>query len=80
MRKYVLIPLAIVWSMAGIAFVAAAGSEADFKSALAAAKQAAAAGDFDKASSLAKQAEALAKASIAQANEQQEAWRAVEIR
>ena len=105
MRKYVLIPLAaIVWSIAGIAFVAAAGSEADFKSALAAAesankeagalknqwtttaqqlaaaKQAAAAGDFDKASSLAKQAEALAKASIAQANEQQEAWRAVEIR
>ena len=103
MRKYILIPLAIVWSIAGIAFVAAAGSEADFKSALAAAesankeagalknqwtttaqqlaaaKQAAAAGDFDKASSLAKQAEALAKASIAQAKEQQEAWRAVEF-
>ena len=38
MRKYVLIPLAIVWSLAGIAFVAAAGSEADFKSALAAAE------------------------------------------
>ena len=104
MRKYVLILLAIVWSIVGIAFVAAAGSEADFKSALAAAesankeagalknqwtttaqqlaaaKQAAAAGDFDKPSSLAKQAEALAKASIAQAQEQQEAWRAVEIR
>lgn len=104
MRKRVLIPLAIAWSMAGVASVAAAGSEADFKSALvaaeaankeagalknqwtttaqqlAAAKQAAAAGDFDKAAGLAKLAEALAKASVAQAKEQQEAWRAAEIR
>ena len=40
----------------------------------------AAAGNFDKATSLAKHAEALAKASIAQAKEQQEAWRAAEIR
>jgi hypothetical protein len=47
---------------------------------LTAARQAAAAGDFDKATSLAKQAEALAKASIAQAKEQQDAWRAAEIR
>jgi hypothetical protein len=104
MRKRVLIPLAIAWLMTGIASAPAADSEADFKSAmaaaeaankeaaalknqwtttaqqLAAAKQAAAAGDFDKAGSLAKLAEALAKASIAQAKEQQEAWRAAEIR
>jgi hypothetical protein len=105
MRKRVLIPLVVVWSMAAVASVAAAGSEADFKSALAAAEAAnkeagalknqwtttaqqlaaarqaaAAAGDFDKAASLAKLAEALAKASIAQAKEQQEAWRATEIR
>ena len=104
MRKRALILLAMAWSMTSIAPVAAAGNEAELKSALAsaeaankeagalknqwtttaqqlaAAKQAAAAGDFDKASSLAKQAEALAKASIAQAKEQQEAWRAVEIR
>ena len=47
---------------------------------LTAARQAAASGDFDKATSLAKQAEALAKASIAQAREQQEVWKAAEIR
>ena len=40
----------------------------------------AAAGDFDKAVALAKLAEAMAKASIAQAKEQQDAWRAAEIR
>jgi hypothetical protein len=40
------------------------------------AKKAAAAGDFDTAVSGAKRAEALAKASIAQAKEQQDAWRA----
>jgi multidrug resistance efflux pump len=40
------------------------------------ARAAAAAGDFDTAVSDAKRAEALAKASIAQAKEQQEAWRA----
>jgi hypothetical protein len=48
--------------------------------ALAAAKKAAAAGDFDSAVSEAKHAEALAKASIAQAKEQQDAWRAAVIR
>ena len=48
--------------------------------ALAAAKKAAAAGDFDAAVVQAKEAEALAKASIAQAKEQQSAWRAGVIR
>jgi hypothetical protein len=81
----------------------AAGSETDFKAALAAAetaeqqaaslknrwttteqtlaaaKKAAAAGNFDAAMEAAKQAEALAKASIAQAQEQETAWRAVAI-
>jgi len=44
--------------------------------ALAAAKKAAGAGDFDTGVAQAKEAEALAKASIAQAREQQSAWRA----
>jgi hypothetical protein len=48
--------------------------------ALAAAKKAAAAGDFATAVAKAKQAEALAKASTAQAKEQQSAWRAGVIR
>jgi hypothetical protein len=48
--------------------------------ALAAAKKAAAAGDFDTAVAQAKEAEALAKASIAQAKEQQSAWKAGVIR
>ena len=48
--------------------------------ALAAAKKAAAAGDFDAAVKEANQAQALAEASIAQAKEQQEAWRAGIIR
>jgi len=48
--------------------------------ALAAAKKSAAAGDFDAATSAAKKAEALAKASIAQAKDQQDAWRAAVIR
>jgi hypothetical protein len=43
---------------------------------LAAAKKAAAAGDFDTAVKQARQAEALAKASIAQAKEQDTAWKA----
>jgi hypothetical protein len=43
---------------------------------LAAAKKAAATGDFDAAVKQAKQAEALAKASIAQAKEQDTAWKA----
>jgi hypothetical protein len=43
---------------------------------LAAAEKAAAAGDFDAAIKQAQQAEALAKASIAQAKEQDTAWKA----
>ncbi len=82
----------------------AAGTEADFKiaiaaaeaaekdagalknqwttteQALAAAKKGAAAGDFDTAVKQASYAEALAKASIAQAKEQEAAWRAGVIR
>ena len=46
---------------------------------MAAAKKAAAAGDFDTAVNQAKQAEALAKASIAQAKEQDSAWKAAVI-
>jgi hypothetical protein len=46
---------------------------------LASAKKAAAAGDFDGAINQAKQAEALAKASIAQAEEQETAWKAAVI-
>ena len=94
--------LAVALLLAGVA--QAASSEADFKTALAAAeaaeqdagalknqwipteqalaaaKKAAAAGDFDTAVTQAKEAEALAKASIAQAKEQQTAWRAGIIR
>ena len=47
--------------------------------AIAAAKQAAAAGDFAAAIDHARHAEALAKASVAQAREQEEAWRAAVI-
>jgi hypothetical protein len=47
---------------------------------LATARKAAAAGNFDAATNAAKQAEALAKASIVQAKEQQEAWHAAVIR
>jgi hypothetical protein len=48
--------------------------------ALAAAKKAAAAGDFDTAVTQAKEADALAKASIAQSKDQQDAWKAGVIR
>jgi hypothetical protein len=48
--------------------------------ALAAAKKAAAANDFDIAVKQAQQAEALAKASIFQAKEQDETWKAAVIR
>ena len=82
----------------------AASTEADFKSALAAAeaaekdagglknqwtttaqalaaaKKAAAANDFDTAVKQAQQAEALAKASITQAKEQETAWRDAVVR
>jgi hypothetical protein len=47
---------------------------------LAAAKKAAEGGDFDRATAAAKEAEALAKASIFQANSEKEAWKAMEIR
>jgi hypothetical protein len=47
---------------------------------LAAAKKAADGGDFDRAVAAAKEAEALAKASIVQANSEKEAWTAMEIR
>ncbi|MCP3393173.1 hypothetical protein NLM27_30935 [Bradyrhizobium sp. CCGB12] len=49
-------------------------------STLAAAKKAADGGDFDRAFAAAKEAEALAKASIFQANSEKEAWKAMEIR
>ena len=47
---------------------------------LAAAKKAADSGDFDAAVTSSKQAEALAKASIFQAENEKEAWQALEIR
>jgi hypothetical protein len=48
--------------------------------ALAAAKKAADSGDFDKAVAQSKEAEALAKASIFQATDEKEAWKALEIK
>jgi hypothetical protein len=48
--------------------------------ALKGAKKAADAGDFDKAVAAAKEAEALAKASVFQANSEKEAWKAEAIR
>jgi hypothetical protein len=47
---------------------------------LADAKKAAAVGDFDRAVASSKEAEALAKASIFQANSEREAWKDLEIR
>src|SRR4051812_740941 len=47
---------------------------------LAAAKKAAADGNFDAAVAASKEAEALAKASIHQANEQKNAWKDMEIK
>jgi hypothetical protein len=47
---------------------------------LAAARKAAAEGNFDAAVAASKEAEALAKASVYQANEQKEAWKDLEIR
>ena len=49
-------------------------------STLAAAKKAADSGDFDQAVAAAKEAEALARASLFQANSEKEAWKALEIR
>jgi len=48
--------------------------------ALAAAKKAATEGNFDAALAASKEAEALARASIYQANEQKDAWKDMEIR
>jgi hypothetical protein len=50
------------------------------ESTLAAARKAADAGNFDDAAALAKEAEALARASIYQANSEKDAWKALEIR
>ena len=50
------------------------------EAALKAAKKAADSGDFDGATAQAKDAEALAKASIFQALQEKEAWKALEIR
>jgi hypothetical protein len=82
----------------------AAGTEADFKAAYAAAeaankqagalrnqwtttaatlgnaKKAADKGDFDQATALSREAEALARASIFQAESEKQAWKALEIR
>ena len=93
-----------VFCFAGASAAQVASTEADFKTALAAAqsaeqqaatlknrwtiteqalaaaKKAAAANDFDTAVKQAQHAESLAKASIAQAKEQQDAWRAATIR
>ena len=98
------IPLALLLLIASSTPLLAAGSEADFRTAYAAAetanqeagrlrnqwtttaaalaeaKKAAEAGDFDRAIAASKLAEALAKASIFQANNEKEAWKALEIR
>jgi hypothetical protein len=95
--------LASIFLIAAPSLVRAAGSEADFKTAyaaadaaekeagalrnrwttteaaLTAAKKAADAGDFDQAIALAKEAEALARASVFQANSEKDAWKALEI-
>jgi hypothetical protein len=104
MRKGLPGALAALVLFGAVTAAMAASTEADFKSAMAAAeaadkdaaalknqwtttaqsmaaaRKAAAAGDYDDAVDAARHAEALAKASIAQAKEQQEAWRAAIIR
>ena len=50
------------------------------EAALSLARKAAASGDFDQAVASSREAEALAKASIYQANSEKEAWKAIEIR
>jgi hypothetical protein len=96
--------LALVSASLGSATALAASTEADFKSAYAAAdaaekqavalhnqwlpaetaladaRKAAEQGDFDRAAAAAKEAEALAKASIFQAESEKEAWKNLEIR
>ncbi|HEY7243918.1 MAG TPA: hypothetical protein VH678_08550 [Xanthobacteraceae bacterium] len=100
MCKSMLVVLIVGWTAAGVTWVMGAGSEADFRTAIAAAQaandeagrlknqwtttaqtladaaKAAAAHEYDKAIALARHAEALARASIHQAKEQQEAWKA----
>jgi hypothetical protein len=102
-EAWVKLALASVLLIAGAAPALAAGSEADFKAAYAAAeaankeagslrnqwtttaqaladaKKAADKGDFDQAVTQSKEAEALAKASIYQAENEKEAWKALEI-
>jgi hypothetical protein len=104
MQRHWVGPLAAFLLLSTIAATPAASTEADFKTALAAAeaannqagalrnqwttttqalaaaKKAAAAGNYDDAVREAKHAEALAKASIAQAQEQDENWRDAKIR
>ena len=96
--------LALALPLIAMAMPALAATDADFKTAYAAAdaankeafalrnqwtvtataltdaKKAADAGDFDKAIAAAKEAEALAKASIFQANSEKQAWKAEVIR
>ena len=96
--------LVLALPLIAMAMPALAATDADFKTAYAAAdaankeafalrnqwtvtatalteaKKAADAGDFDKAIAAAKEAEALAKASIFQANSEKEAWKAEVIR
>ena len=96
--------LALALPLIAMAMPALAATDADFKTAYAAAdaankeafalrnqwtvtataltdaKKAADAGDFDKAIAAAKEAEALAKASVYQANSEKEAWKAEVIR
>lgn len=95
--------LVSVLLIAGATSARAAGSEADFKAAyaaaeaankeaaslrnqwtttaaaLAAAKKAADGGDFEQAVASSKEAEALARASIYQAESEKDAWKALEI-
>jgi aconitase A len=108
MRRSTLAWTGLVLALTSVLFVSAtalaASTEADFRSAYAAAdaaekqavalrnqwpptesaladaRTAAEQGDFDRAAAAAKEAEALAKASIFQAESEKEAWKALEIR
>lgn len=103
MQKRWIAPIGMLLVLAAVSAAPAAGTEADFKAALAAAeaanrqaaavrnqwtttsgelaasKKAAAAGNYDDAVSAAKRAEALARASIVQAEEQAKNWRDAKI-
>jgi hypothetical protein len=104
MTRISILVLASVLLTAGATSAPAASSEADYKTAyaaaeaankeagalrdqwtvtataLAAAKKAADAGNFDEAVAQSREAEALARASVFQANSEKEAWKALEIR